>query len=251
MKHTLRIVLIVLAGIATLAAVNFAPMISLKTPGMREYTANGITVYATEKDSEEVETLTARIAEQSAGVTDALGGADGTDVGVIIYADQKALHRKTIGLAGALLPSWFIGDNTKEYVLITSPAEPGPSHTRESIEQAAVHEYVHVMTDRVYKQLGYWLKEGIALYLAEQTPESAAIRTHSDLTWEEFSNPNAIQFAEVGGYTMAYTLIEYLEANHGWQTVVDLVSGRADYQSALGMSERELYDRWIRAVRGA
>ena len=152
--------------------------------------------------------------------------------------------RPDIGLAGVFLPDWFIGDNTREYVLITSPAAPGPAHSRESVEQAAVHEYVHVLTDRRNKKLGYWFKEGIALYLAEQKPSRDSLRAVSHITWEEYSRPNALQFARVGGYSLAYTLIEYIIEEHGWEAVIQLVEPGAASTSILGYGERELFERW-------
>ena len=245
MKRILRITAIAAATAVVLAAVNFAPMISRKTPGMREYESHGITVFAVPRDKDEVPRIAERIARQSARIVASLGTESGDDISVIIYPDRQALHRKTIGLAGLLLPDWFIGDNTKNFVLVTSPAQPGPAHTRESIEQAAVHEYTHLLTDRRNQALGYWLKEGIALYLAEQEPDSASIRVHRDLTWDEYANPNALQFAEVGGYTLAYTLIDYVQRHHGWDAVVALSARGASYESVVGIPEHDVFDAWI------
>ena len=241
-KPLLTIFLI--ASIITLAAIiNFIPMVSLKVPGMKEYSFHDILVYALDKDEAEAERVAERISRRSAEVATALGAGDGA-VKVILYPDQKALHRKTIGLAGMFLPDWFIGDNTREYVLITSPAEPGPSHSRESVEQAAVHEYVHVLTDRRNKKLGYWFKEGIALYLAEQVPSRQSLRAASHITWEEYSRPSALQFARVGGYSLAYTLIEYIMEKHGWNAVIQLVEPDTDCASVLGYDDRTLFEEW-------
>jgi len=244
MKKALRIAAIVVGSIAAIAAINFAPMVSLKTPGMREYVANGIRVYAVAADEAETGRVTRRIVQQSARITSSLGAEAADDIAIIIYPDRTALHRKTIGLAGMLLPDWFIGDNTREFVLITSPAQPGPAHTRDSIEQAAVHEYVHLLTDRRNRDLGYWLKEGIALYLAGQVPGVESIRWHRDITWAEYATPGALRFAEVGGYTLAYTLVDYLARKHGWDTVVALTAPGASFESVLGLGEREIFDAW-------
>ncbi len=250
MKKALRIAAIVIGSIAAIAAINFAPMVSLKTPGMREYVSNGIRVYAVATDEAEAGRVTQRIVQQSARIISSLGAEAADDIAVIIYPDRKALHRKTIGLAGMLLPDWFIGDNTREFVLITSPAHPGPAHTRDSIEQAAVHEYVHLLTDRRNHNLGYWLKEGIALYLAGQEPGIASIRSHRDITWTEYSTPSALQFAEVGGYTLAYTLVAYIAREHGWDSVVALTAPGATFESAVGPTEREIFDSWREQLQG-
>ncbi|HAE22313.1 MAG TPA: hypothetical protein DCG47_08340 [Spirochaetaceae bacterium] len=226
------------------AIVNFAPMASLGMPGMKEYSFYGMRVLAMPADQADAERLAARIERQAGTVAQALGMADTAGIGIIVYPSRKDLHRKTIGFAGAFLPDWFIGDNTKDWVLISSPANPGPAHSRESIEQAAVHEYVHVLTDRVNKGFGYWLKEGIALYLAGQEPTVESIRSHADIRWEEYSKPSALQFAEVGGYTLAYTLVLYIIERYGWDSVVRLVPADASMETILGLSPRELFDAW-------
>jgi len=243
MNKPLLIVFLTASVITLAAIVNFIPMVSLKVPGMKEYSFHGITVYAKDNDAPEAQRVAERIYRSSPEVVAALGAEDAA-VKVILYPDQKALHRKTIGLAGIFLPSWFIGDNTREYVLITTPAAPGPSHTRESVEQAAVHEYVHVLTDRHNKKLGYWFKEGIALYLAEQKPSRENLRAASPITWEEYSRPSALQFARVGGYSLAYTLIEYIVEKHGWGAVIELINPGVTSESVLGCDDRELFEGW-------
>jgi hypothetical protein len=100
------------------------------------------------------------------------------------------------------------------------------------------------VTDRRNPGLGLWLREGIALYLAEQTPSPGAVQSRRDITFDEFSVEGSLRFADVGGYTLAYTLIEFIDSTYGWQAVVDLVEPGATYESVLGLSCRQLYDRW-------
>jgi len=244
MIRPLKIALWTIAFLVFVAAINFAPMASLGMPGMNEYTFHGMRVLASPADQADGERLAARIAKQAGAVTKALGISDNAGIGMIVYPSHKDLHRKTIGLAGAFLPDWFIGDNTRDWVLITSPSNPGPAHSRESIEQAAVHEYVHVLTDRINTKLGYWLKEGLALYLAGQQPSSGSVRTYASISWEAYSRPNALQFAEVGGYTLAYTLVQFITERYGWEAVVDLLPADATIEKVLGVSPRGLFDEW-------
>jgi len=232
-------------GIAVIAVlVNFAPMLTLRMPGMEDYFFHGMRVLVKPADQADAERIAARIEKQAGTVAAALGMANTSDIGIIVYPDRKDLHRKTIGFAGAFLPDWFIGDNTRRWVLITSPANPGPSHSRESIEQAAVHEYVHVLTDRINKHLGYWIKEGIALYLAGQKPSIDSVHRYAAIPWEEYSRPNELQFAEVGGYTLAYTLVQYITEQYGWEAVVSLLPSGASIEQSLGLSPRGLFDEW-------
>ncbi|PKL25801.1 MAG: hypothetical protein CVV47_03935 [Spirochaetae bacterium HGW-Spirochaetae-3] len=244
MTRPLGIALRSLAVLALATLVNFAPMATLGMPGMKEYSFHGIRVLAKTADQDDAEHLAARVEKQAGGIAEALGTADTGGIGIIVYPSRKDLHRKTIGFAGAFLPDWFIGDNTREWVLITSPANPGPAHDRESVERAAVHEYVHVLTDRVNKSLGYWLKEGLALYLAGQEPTVDAVRSYAGIRWDDYSRPSALQFAEVGGYTLAYTLVEYIADRYGWEAVVRLVPSGASMERVLGVGPRGLFDEW-------
>lgn len=236
--------LVVVAVIGLVVLGNFVPMVSLGMPGMKEYTFSGMRVLAKPANHADAERLATRIELQAGTVAEALGIEDTSGIGIIVYPSRKDLHRKTLGFVGVFLPDWFIGGNTRDWVLITSPANPGPSHNRESIEQAAVHEYVHVLTDRVNQSLGYWFKEGIALYLAEQVPSPESVRSHREISWEDYANPSALQFAEVGGYTLAYTLIDYIEDRYGWNAVVRLVSDDTDLEQILGVGPRQLFDDW-------
>jgi len=244
MIRPLKTLLFALAFLLIAAIVNFAPMAVLGMPGMEEYSFYGMRVLARPADKADGERMAARIATQAGAVAEALGMADNEGIGMIVYPSRKDLHRKTIGFAGAFLPDWFIGDNTRDWVLITSPGNPGPSHSRESIEQAAVHEYVHVLTDRINKGLGYWLKEGIALYLAGQQPSLNSVRSHAIIRWEEYSKPSALQFAEVGGYTLAYTLVKYITERYGWESVVRLIPDEANMEEILGLDPHGLFDEW-------
>ena len=244
MKLLGKVMLWVAGALVVIGMINFAPLVSRKTPGMKHYTAEGISVYAHPRDAEEVERITEKIAGSRDRIAASFRGADTEGIEVIIYPNRAALKRKTIGLAGLLLPDWYIGKNTSDLVLITSPAQPGPAHTRQSVEQAAVHEYVHVLTDRQNKGMGYWLKEGFALYLAGQEPDPADVLGNRDITYEEFSTPNAVQFAEVGGYSLAYTMMEYLETQYGWDRVLDFLEPGKDFAEVTGRSEREFFEEW-------
>jgi len=244
MRHFGGVMLWILGVVAGLGLVNFSPMLSIHTPGMNMYEAEGITVYAVEADADEVPRIAGRIADSRDRVVSSLGDAEPEVIDVVIYPNAWALKRKTIGLAGVLLPDWYIGKNTDDSVLIVSPEKPGPSHTRESVEQAAVHEFVHVLTDRQHKQMGYWLKEGFALYLAQQKPNLSAVRAHRDITYEEFSTPNAMQFANVGGYSLAYKMMEYLETEYGWEKVLGFLTPGTTYEDVTGITKQDFFTQW-------
>lgn len=246
MRRRWKSMLTVIAVLGLLVGGNFMPMISLKTPGMHEYSMNGITTYAMPGHQRAAEDIAELVASSQERVLQAMGDIDSQGIDVIVYPNRNALKRKTLGLAGMLiLPDWFIGRNTQDTVLIVSPEAPGPEHTYESVVQAAVHEYVHVLTYRLNRKLDYWLLEGLAVYLAGQIPSDDVVRASAaNLTFDKFAETNAIQFANVGGYALAYNLIAYLEETYGWDQVMALAAPRATYESVLGQGKREVFDAW-------
>jgi len=238
MKKMLKVVLVLLGMIILLALINFVPLASLKTRNMQSVVIDGIHVYAEPKDFAHAERIVSNIIVCSNKIHKALGMNEEQDIELFIYPNRKALHRKTIGFAGFFLPDWYIGRNNTESVFITSPSEPGPQHTRESIEKAAVHEYVHAMTDRQNKRMGYWMKEAFALYLAEQAPQLSSIQGSDDITFAEYKTQNPIEFANVGGYSLSYSYMEFLIEDLGF-----LVPNKT-FEEITGQKEEEMFQQW-------
>lgn len=235
---------IVFTAIILLALINFLPLASLKTRKMQSVIIDGIHVYAEQKDFENAERIVSNINMSSSRIREALGMNEEQDIELYIYPDRKALHRKTIGFAGWFLPDWYIGRNNTESVFITSPSEPGPQHSRESIEKAAVHEYVHAMTDRQNRAMGYWMKEAFALYLADQVPPLVSIRESSDITFAEYKTQNPIEFANVGGYSLSFTYMDFLIEEIGWERVLGFLNPDKTFEEITGEKEEVVFQQW-------
>lgn len=248
MKTILKTAVIVSGAIIVLALINFSPLLSLKTRYMQGYTIDGIQVYAEEKDLSNAESIVSKIKESSNRVNDALGIREDQNIGLYLYPDRKALHRKTIGFAGWFLPDWYIGRNSMENVFITSPSEPGPVHSRESIEKAAVHEYVHAMTDRQNRNMSYWMKEAFALYLAEQEPELSSLRANSEITFAEYKTQKPVEFANVGGYSLSYNYMQYLVEQIGWEGVLGFLNPDKTFEDITGIKEEVVFQQWKQSL---
>jgi len=244
MRKVIKGIGYVLGLIIVLALINFLPLASLKTRKMQRYTIEGITVYAEQKDSSNAERIVSKIQISSHQIHEALGIQDGQNIGLYMYPDRKTLHRKTIGFAGWFLPDWYIGRNSSENVFITSPSEPGPKHSRESIEKAAVHEYVHAMTDRQNRNMGYWMKEAFALYLADQEPDLSTLRANSQITFAEYKTQNPMEFANVGGYSLAFNYMQFLVEEIGWERVLGFLTPGKTFEDITGRKEEVVFQQW-------
>jgi hypothetical protein len=80
--------------------------------------------------------------------------------------------------------------------------------------------------------------------LVEPKKDKVIYADTADISWEEYSQPNALQFAEVGGYTLAHTLIQFIVERYGWDAVVRLVPRDASMEKILGSSPRKLFNDW-------
>lgn len=101
---------------------------------------------------------------------------------------------------------WYIGDNVAEHVLLLSPAGDAKEHSYEEIRQAVLHEMVHAYNHPVNPDMAYFLDNGIAGYLSEQTPS---------MYWERMKPPTfrdtqvfgllaPLKFARYDGYAFSY-----------------------------------------------
>jgi hypothetical protein len=245
-----RKIIYIAIGIILLVGINFIPLLSFKVPRMVKYTISGIDLYCVPEDRANGEKMVSSLIERRDRLVSSLPGTNSEGIEIVMYPNHKSLHLKTFGFIGYLFPDWYIGKNTKDRVLIISPDNPGPAHTRESIEKALIHEYVHVLSDRINKNIGYWLKEGLALYLAQQIPEDEDVSSSTQrITYKEYLTQNPFKFANYGGYFMAHSYIRYLDETYGWQKVTQLLVPKATYDEVLGLDEEQTFVEWREWVK--
>lgn len=104
-----------------------------------------------------------------------------------------------------------------------------------------VHAYVSVLNPHIK----LWLKEGLALYLSNGEPFYKSNLQYLDIpTYSDIQTKNPIKFSNMGGYDLAHTYIEYLDVTYGWDKVLELKKTE-DYNKVFGISEEEIYSRWI------
>lgn len=52
----------------------------------------------------------------------------------------------------------------------------------------------------------------------------------------------------MGGYDLAGTYIDYLDVTYGWDKVLELIKTE-DYNKVFGISEEEIYLKWIEYLK--
>jgi len=231
--------------IVSILLIQFVPMISLRTISMRNMVIDNFSFYYEKSDDKTVDAVLKVLNENSSRVKTSLKIKENALINVYIYSSVYSLHLHRFGFfIGIFLPDWYVGDNTNQSVLIVSPNNPGSAHSYESIMGACVHEYVHVLTDRINPNTEKWIKEGIAVYLAGQKPERSSIRRAS-IAFSDFSNINGLKFGKIGGYPLSYILIEFIEKKYGFDKILELINSNNDYAKTFGKGKREIYDEWM------
>lgn len=249
--HKLKKGLTVSAVIVTLLlTLNFIPTLTRKTGAMQVIEGSNVDVYYESEASTAKDIFAA--AESRAGELALLLGADTQKIEIYIYDRQSTMQQKKYGLIGSLLGlDWYIGDNIKSDVILTSPANPGKVHDSEDVKKAALHEIVHAYNYLVNKDMTYWVDNGLAGYLSGQKP-SYPMCTYSPIPTFEETRVNGlfapIKFANYGGYEYSYAYIEYLANTYSWEKVRGFAKS-GDYEGEFGISEEQVYDGFASYVK--
>jgi hypothetical protein len=236
-KKRLNIFLILFIVILS---IQFVPIISSKTIGMEKIEKKNFIYYSV--DSSSVEVLNNKLEAERKRLLDVFNEKSTSKVVVFIYRSNKQFHIKKIGgIIGLFIPEWVIGTNDKKAIFITDPKNPGNAHTSETIIDACIHEYVHVLTDNINSNISLWLKEGLAVYFANQKPQKDF---YLDIKYSDFTTKNSIQFGNNGGYAMAYKYIDFLIKTYGYDKLHSLLKSSENYESVYGISKNEMYIKW-------
>ncbi len=134
---------------------------------------------------------------------------------IFIFPDQKSFH---LFVRGQECPEWLVGMGGRGGIKVIDPnVAEHCGRTYQDIMQVIIHEMVHVFTN-LYGWKIRPLSEGIALYFAEQCRSENV----KNLVTKNNINPGKIfnakdenEFADLGGYTYSYTVIEFFIKTFG------------------------------------
>lgn len=216
----------------------------LKEKDMKELQGKYVTVFY-EKEESAAKDVFNLAEKESLRIATSLGFIKPLKVNIYVYDDQETFHSKRVGfLAGLLDLDWYIGDNRGTDVLILSPASFAKTqHDYNSIKNAVVHEMVHAYNSVLNSNMGLWINEGLAVYLANQKPNEDFYKYFSFPKLCQLHTTNNLDFSAFGGYQFAYNFIEYLTKEYGFEKVLQLAKSFS-YEDTFGKSEEEIYADW-------
>ena len=247
MKKLRKFIAMFLSVLAISIFVLILPTLKLKTSTMKVRESEHFTFYYEEKDTKAIEDIENALESMYEKINKAMNFTKDKKSEIYIYGDLETLHKKKYGYIGAMVgPDWYIGDNIKDKIIIVSPLNPGPSHSYESVVQAAVHEYVHTVVYQINSKTPKFLNEGLAGYLSGNTKPNYKINLIP--TFEDTKISNPIKFGNSGMYGASYTYIHFLEEQYGMSKVLELVRTPKEYEKIFGVSEDDIYNNWIEFI---
>ena len=171
-----------------------------------------------------------------------------------IHPDLNQLH---IALGFPDAPDWVRGGLGAGKIVIASPLNPPPGSKFDNVLNTAIHEFVHIIVNKINDATPRWLNEGIASYEAKDNNEgwirktikdgllNNIIPTFKDLdTGEDFET-----FFKRDGYQYSYTIVESIIENFGYDKLYSLIKSPNNFVDTLGITESEFQDNWIKYIK--
>ncbi|MDV3427253.1 MAG: hypothetical protein LIR50_08745 [Bacillota bacterium] len=171
-----------------------------------------------------------------------------------IYFSLKELH---IALGFPDAPDWVRGGLGKHGIAIASPLNPPPGSNFDNVLNTAVHEFVHIVINKINKSTPRWLNEGIASFEAKDNNENWIRKTvkngisqntlpsFRDLdTGEDFET-----FFKRDGYQYSYTITEAIIEEFGYDKLCKLIESPDKYEEIFGLTENQLENKWTEYIK--
>ncbi len=171
-----------------------------------------------------------------------------------IHHDIKKLHN-ALGLLDA--PDWIRGGLGKGKIIIASPLNLPPGSDFNNVLNTAVHEFVHIIVNRINKNIPRWLDEGIACYEAKDNDENWIRKTVKnglmDNTFPVFKELDTGEdfdmFFKRDGYQYSYTIAEFIIKEFGYNKLYNLIKAPDDFTGIFGIKEKQIENEWIEYIR--
>ncbi|MBU2700527.1 hypothetical protein Ga0466249_001619 [Sporomusaceae bacterium BoRhaA] len=171
-----------------------------------------------------------------------------------IHSDLNQLHL-ALGFPNA--PDWIRGGLGIGKIVIASPLNPPRGSEFDNVLNTAVHEFVHIIVNKINAATPRWLNEGIAGYEAKDNDEnwirktvknglvSNKIPTFKDLdTGEDFET-----FFKRNGYPYSYTIVESIIEEFGYDKLCNFIKSPNNFVAAFGITENQLQNKWMEYIR--
>jgi len=162
-------------------------------------------------------------------------------INIIIFPSVKEFQKEynlsnySAGIVGTAVNNRTIG--------IVSPLNPGSVHSYNSILKIAVHEFVHISTNRINTNIPNWLNEGISLFEAKQINP---VHIKKLIKANQIPSISALEinFYNNFGYSVSGTIVEYIVSDYNYDRLVNLIKNPNNIQTVFGVNKSEFSSNW-------
>jgi len=171
-----------------------------------------------------------------------------------IHSDINQLH---IALGFPNAPDWIRGGIGVDKIVIASPLNPPQGSQFDNVLNTAVHEFVHIIVNKINDDTPRWLNEGIACYEAKDNNETwirktimnglvnNTIPTFKDLdTGKDFET-----FFKRDGYQYSYSIVESIVKEFGYDKLCNLIESPNNFVGIFGITESQLQSKWVEYIK--
>lgn len=211
-------------------------------------------LYFTEKDSKCIDEVIQALENNYNRISINLEQKLESKLIIEIYYNHKSLHA-ALGLNDA--PDWIRGGLGDGKIKIASPLNPPPGSNFENVVNTAIHEFVHILVNKINNNTPRWLNEGIACYEAKDNNEKWIRQTVIEglskgniPTFEALDTGDDFEaFFTLNGYQYSYTMVEGIVNLFGYDKLRKLVKSPNKFDEIFNVSESELYKKYVDFIK--
>ncbi|MFL0195708.1 peptidase MA family metallohydrolase [Clostridium sp. WILCCON 0269] len=171
-----------------------------------------------------------------------------------VHPDRNQLH---IALGFPNAPDWIRGGLGIGKIVIASPLNPPPGSEFYNVLNTAVHEFVHIIVNKINEDTPRWLNEGIACYEAKDNSENWIVKTVGNglvnnilPTFKDLDTGVDFEtFFKRNGYQYSYTIVESIIKLFGYDKLRKLIKTPNSFVEIFGITEDELQNQWIDYIK--
>ncbi len=167
---------------------------------------------------------------------------------ICIYEDKNKFH---LDVYGEPRPSWSTGENVGNTINAVDPNNTLPEHDYNDQLTTILHEFVHRVTYLDGEMRPFWLSEGIAIYLSNQSIKSSFLyylHFFPPKTDILFGNDYGL-FQNNGGYIFSSSIIEYIIEFFSIEKLKEILSNSRKNPFDILMKDKESFiNDWLKYV---
>ncbi len=169
-----------------------------------------------------------------------------------IYPDLNSFHQ---AVNEPEAPNWFMGMIEADTIKITSPLNPGPEHTYQSILKSTVHLFTIWLVKDINPLAPKWLYQGIGGYEAGLMTRDYINESIMELvargeipTFSELEN-DTWDFESMKGFQFSLLLCEFILQKYGSEGLNKVIRTPNDFETVFSSHSSEVHQQWATHLR--